>query len=264
MPWLPALKPPRYTRSPSHSPALPLQLHALICAHAFAQVSPTYATEIAGHGAISPHLSKFGGILNGIDLDLWDPLGDPFIPVPFEASTVVEGKRAAKAELQRRLGLTAGDKMVVGVVTRLTAQKGIHLIKAAIWRTLERGGQVVLLGSAPDGRVQNEFVGLGKDLERLHAGAARLCLDYDEPLSHLIYAASDIILVPSIFEPCGLTQMIAMRYGSLPLVRKTGGLNDTVFDVDHDQARAQAAGVEPNGFSFEGADVAGVDYALDR
>ncbi|CAN1811135.1 Soluble starch synthase 3, chloroplastic/amyloplastic [Linum perenne] len=227
-------------------------------------VSPTYATEVAGNGAIAPHLYKFHGILNGIDPDIWDPYNDQYIPVHYTFENVIEGKRAAKEALQERLGLKMADLPVVGIITRLTHQKGIHLIKHAIWRTLDRGGQVVLLGSAPDPRIQNEFVGLAKQLHSTHGDRARLCLTYDEPLSHLIYAGSDFILVPSIFEPCGLTQLTAMRYGSIPVVRKTGGLYDTVFDVDDDKERAQSQGLEPNGFNFVGADASGVDYALNR
>ncbi|KAI9128166.1 hypothetical protein K1719_001159 [Acacia pycnantha] len=227
-------------------------------------VSPTYSREIAGNPAIAPHLQKFHGILNGIDPDIWDPYNDKFLPVSYTAENVVEGKRAAKEALQQRLGLKRADLPLVGIITRLTHQKGIHLIKHAIWRTLERGGQVVLLGSAPDPRIQNDFVNLANNLLSSHHEHGRLCLTYDEPLSHLIYAGADFILVPSIFEPCGLTQLTAMRYGSIPVVRKTGGLYDTVFDVDHDKERAQAQGLEPNGFSFDGADAGGVDYALNR
>ncbi|KAG2267955.1 hypothetical protein Bca52824_062510 [Brassica carinata] len=209
-------------------------------------VSRTYAKEVAGNSVISPHLYKFHGI------------------VPYTSENVLEGKRAAKKELQNRLGLKSADLPLVGIITRLTHQKGIHLIKHAIWRTLERSGQVVLLGSAPDPRIQNDFVNLANQLHSTHGDRARLVLTYDEPLSHLIYAGADFILVPSIFEPCGLTQLIAMRYGSVPVVRKTGGLYDTVFDVDHDKERAQAQVLEPNGFSFDGADAPGVDYALNR
>ncbi|XP_057513562.1 soluble starch synthase 3, chloroplastic/amyloplastic-like [Actinidia eriantha] len=227
-------------------------------------VSHTYSKEVSGNPVIAPHLYKFHGILNGIDPDIWDPYNDKFIPMPYTKDNVVEGKRAAKQTLQQRLGLKTADLPLVGIITRLTHQKGIHLIKHAIWRTLDRNGQVVLLGSAPDPRIQNDFVNLANQLHSTHGDRARLCLTYDEPLSHLIYAGVDFILVPSIFEPCGLTQLIAMRYGSIPVVRKTGGLYDTVFDVDHDKERAEAQGLEPNGFSFDGADAAGVDYALNR
>ena len=123
-----------------------------------------------------------------------------------------EGKAAAKSELRRRMNLSTADVPIVGVVTRLTHQKGIHLIKHAAWRTLERGGQFVLLGSAPDPRVQAEFNALAGDLGRQYPDRARLWFAYDEPLSHLIYAGCDMFLVPSVFEPCGLTQMIAMRW----------------------------------------------------
>ncbi|XAR65647.1 Starch synthase [Bertholletia excelsa] len=227
-------------------------------------VSPTYSMEVSGNPAIAPYLYKFHGIINGIDPDIWDPYNDKFIPISYTAENVVEGKRAAKQALQQKLNLKPADMPLVGIVTRLTHQKGIHLIKHAIWRTLECNGQVVLLGSAPDPRIQNDFVNLANQLHSSHNDQARLCLTYDEPLSHLIYAGADFILVPSVFEPCGLTQLIAMRYGSIPVVRKTGGLYDTVFDVDHDKERSEAQGLEPNGFSFEGADAAGVDYALNR
>lgn len=227
-------------------------------------VSNTYSKEVAGNPAIAPHLYKFHGIVNGIDPDIWDPYNDKFIPIQYTSENVVEGKRAAKEALQQKLGLKISDLPLVGVITRLTHQKGINLIKHAIWRTLDRNGQFVLLGSAPDPRIQNDFVNLANQLHSTHGDRARLCLTYDEPLSHLIYAGADFIVVPSIFEPCGLTQLVAMRYGSIPVVRKTGGLYDTVFDVDHDKERAEAQGLEPNGFNFEGADIAGVDYALNR
>ncbi|PHT30313.1 Soluble starch synthase 3, chloroplastic/amyloplastic [Capsicum baccatum] len=227
-------------------------------------VSPTYSREVSGNPVIAPHLYKFHGIVNGIDPDIWDPLNDKFIPISYTSENVVEGKSAAKKALQQKLGLKQADLPLIGIITRLTHQKGIHLIKHAIWRTLERNGQVVLLGSAPDPRIQNDFVNLANQLHSTYNDRARLVLTYDEPLSHLIYAGSDFILVPSIFEPCGLTQLTAMRYGSIPVVRKTGGLYDTVFDVDHDKERAQQCGLGPNGFSFDGADAGGVDYALNR
>lgn len=237
---------------------------AMAHTHKATTVSYTYAQEVSGNPAIAPHRYKFHGILNGIDPDIWDPYNDPFIPMAYTKENVVEGKRAAKAELQRSLGLKQDDRPLVGIITRLTAQKGVHLIKHAIWRTIDRGGQIVLLGSAPDPRIQNDFNNLANQLHNTKGDMARLCLTYNEPLSHLIYAGADFIIVPSIFEPCGLTQLTAMRYGAIPVVRKTGGLNDTVFDVDNDRGRAEAQGLEPNGFTFEMPDAAGLDYAVNR
>jgi len=233
-------------------------------------VSETYSREIAGHPAVAPHLSKLVGVRNGIDTAAWNPATDALLPVPYNVDNWREGKRAAKAALLERLGLddsggNVADVAVVGVVSRLTAQKGIGLIKHAAWRTVERGARFVLLGSAPDGRVQAEFDALARDLASAFPGRAALRFAFDEPLSHLIYAGCDIVAVPSIFEPCGLSQIIAARCGSLPLVRRTGGLADTVNDADDGPGTsAAAARLPPNGYSFESADASGVDYALGR
>eukprot|EP00210_Caulerpa_lentillifera_P007095 g6788.t1 len=212
-------------------------------------VSPTYAAEISGSPAIESNLNKLYGILNGIDIDIWDPARDRLLPVNYTQETVIEGKRKVRMELRQRLNLAQIDVPIVGVVTRLTPQKGIHLIKHAARRTLERGGQFVLLAS---------------DLKNQYPDRAAMLFAYDEPMSHLIFAGCDLFLVPSMFEPCGLTQLIAMRYGTVPIVRKTGGLNDTVFDVDTDIERATDKGVDTNGFNFEGVDEVGMDYALNR
>jgi starch synthase len=227
-------------------------------------VSRTYAEEIAGHPAIKPHLSKFRGVVNGIDPEIWDPLGDALLPAYYDRGSCASGKDAAKRALRQRLGLADRDVAVVGVVTRLTGQKGINQIKAGLYRALERGAQAVLLGSAPDPAVQKDFERLADDLRKKYPNDAALVFKFDEPLSHLIYAGSDMLLVPSVFEPCGLSQLIAMRYGTVPVVRRTGGLADTVFDVDTDRDRAAALGLEPNGFNFEGTDAPAIDYALNR
>lgn len=229
-------------------------------------VSPTYAREVSGNPAVAHGVQagKFHGIRNGIDLDIWDPEGDHFLPIQFSPDNCLEGKAAAKRSLRERLNLADVDRPLIGVVTRLTAQKGMHLIEHAIYTAISRGCQFVLLGSAFDSKVQQHWNEVASRLSHEHHQMVRLHFEYNEPLSHLVYAGSDMLLVPSIFEPCGLSQLIAMRYGTVPIVRKTGGLYDTVFDVDHDQERAQWEMREPNGFNFDGADPAGVDYALNR
>ncbi|CAL0329582.1 unnamed protein product [Lupinus luteus] len=229
-------------------------------------VSPTYAQEVrtaeGGHGlhsTLSIHSKKFLGILNGIDTDAWNPATDTFLEVQYNANDL-QGKAQNKEALRRDLGLSSADvrRPLVGCITRLVPQKGVHLIRHAIYRTLELGGQFVLLGSSPVPHIQREFEGIANNF-RNH-DHARLILKYDESLSHVIYAASDMFIIPSIFEPCGLTQMISMRYGAIPIVRKTGGLNDSVFDVGDDTVPSQFQ----NGFTFLNADEPGINGALDR
>ena len=231
-------------------------------------VSPTYASEIADQGAIRVHKEKLVGVRNGIDIEIWDPMTDECLEQNYNADSWKNGKAVAKRQLAERLkmAMPPADHSVplVGVVARLTHQKGVHMIKHAMYRTVENGGQVVLLGSAPDGNVQREFNQMAEDIGNRFPGQSGFVFAYDEPLSHLIYAASDILLVPSMFEPCGLTQMIAMRYGCIPVVRRTGGLRDTVFDVDDDRERAAEQGLTPNGFSFDGSQHYDIEYALDR
>ena len=235
-------------------------------------VSPSYAGEVAGHPAVNQNLHKFHGVRNGIDTEIWDPDTDQFLPMNYSADNHEDGKRAARETLQARFGLTWGsDQPMVAVVSRLTAQKGLDLIKHAIEHSVKRGAQFVLLGSAPDPRVQADFNGLAGSVGGPNAA---FCFAFDEPLSHVVYAAADFILVPSMFEPCGLTQMISMRYGAVPVVRATGGLRDTVFDLDTEKSRAawevdgstdyKATGDQTNGFSFEGTDPEALNYALDR
>lgn len=175
---------------------------------AFTTVSPSYAREISGLPAIAPNAHKFSGVRNGIDPDIWDPSDDPFLPLPYDSRTCEAGKAAAREALRRRLGLTGwGDRPIVAVVSRLTEQKGVHLIEHAAWRALERGAQFVLLGSAPDPKVQARFDGLAS---RLASENASFVFSFDEPLSHLIYAGADMIVMPSMFEPCGLAQLISV------------------------------------------------------
>lgn len=231
-------------------------------------VSPTYAQEVLRpeggkglHGTLGVHSKKFVGILNGIDEEVWDPATDTLIDYQYNADDV-DGKYVNKQKLRERLGLgSQGEdarRPLVGCVTRLVPQKGVHLIRHSIYRTLERGGQYVLLGSSPVPQIQHEFEGIARQFE--NHPQIRLVLKYDEALSHAIYAASDIFVIPSIFEPCGLTQMISMRYGTIPVVRRTGGLADSVFDVDDERNPEE----KKNGFVFEDANEGSLNWGLDR
>lgn len=229
-------------------------------------VSPTYAEEVRAseggrglHFTLASHSKKFIGILNGIDTEAWDPSTDPLLDFQYSANDL-NGKAENKAALRKFLGLATSDARIplVGCITRIVPQKGVHLIRHAIYRTLECGGQFVLLGFSPIPHIQREFEGIANQF--CEHPSIRLILKYDEVLSHYIYGASDIFIIPSIFEPCGLTQMIAMRYGSIPVVRRTGGLNDSVFDVDDETIPAKIR----NGFTFSAADEQGLNQALDR
>ena len=227
-------------------------------------VSPRYAFETKDQGqgfglepTLHTHHMKYGGVVNGIDYDVWNPEVDHLLPVRYGADNI-EGKYANKAALRHRLMLADNDKPIVAFIGRLDPQKGLELLRHAIFYTLERGGQFVLLGSSPDPRINGDFWGLKQMLN--DSPDCHLEIGFDEELSHLIYAGSDIMLVPSRFEPCGLTQLISLRYGTIPVVRSVGGLADTVFDKDH----ATQPLHERNGYVFDHYDNAGLESALER
>ncbi|KAF8727373.1 hypothetical protein HU200_018975 [Digitaria exilis] len=238
---------------------------AIVYSNIVTTVSPTYAQEVRSEGGrglqdtLKIHSKKFVGILNGIDTDTWNPSTDRFLKVQYSASDLY-GKSANKAALRKQLKMSSAhaSQPLVGCITRLVPQKGVHLIRHAIYKTAELGGQFVLLGSSPVPNIQREFEGIVDQFQ--NNNNIRLLLKYDDALSHMIFAASDMFIVPSLFEPCGLTQMIAMRYGSVPVVRKTGGLNDSVFDFDDESIPMQLR----NGFTFLKADEQGFDSALER
>lgn len=241
---------------------------AIVFSNIVTTVSPTYAQEVQiAEGGKGLHLTlmaqshKFFGILNGIDTEAWNPASDLLISHQYSAEDI-DGKAANKAALRSTLRLSGSpldsNRPIVGCITRLVPQKGVHLIRHAIFRTLELGGQFVLLGSSPVDHIQREFEVLSQQFgQHPHV---RLVLKYDEALSHSIYAGADIFIIPSIFEPCGLTQMISMRYGAIPVARKTGGLNDSVFDVDDSTITPQTR----NGFTFSGVHEKDLNHALDR
>ncbi|KAJ9511770.1 hypothetical protein QJQ45_022625 [Haematococcus lacustris] len=252
-------------RTIGHNPErLNLMKGGVVYSNAVTTVSPTYASDIVNAGAggfLRPvfnqeHIKlKFSGILNGVDAEDWDPSRDPLLPANYSAD-LPAGKALCKAFLQQGLGLAVDPhKPLIAVVSRLVGQKNPGLMLAAALRAKETGAQFVLLGSGgQDAGLKRLAEGELKD----HPGV-RILIMYSERLSHMIYAAADYVLVPSNFEPCGLTQLIAMRYGALPVVRRTGGLADTVRDLDTWQGTGAA-----NGFTFDGADAGSLHAALDR
>ena len=195
-------------------------------------VSRTYAREIlteeAGNGFAGLLRSRgadLTGILNGIDERIWDPAGDRLIVANFDADRL-DAKAANKTALLNELGLPRRDGPLLGVVSRLSAQKGLDLVLEALPSIMELGGQLVVLGSG-ERNIEMAF----RDAVGAYPDRLAVRLAYDETMSHRIQAGADLLLVPSRFEPCGLTQLYALRYGTLPVVRRTGGLADTVVDV---------------------------------
>lgn len=200
-------------------------------ADALTTVSPTYAKEILGEpggNGLSGYLQRrgddFAGILNGADYDVWDPENDRRIPANYRAESLI-GKTLCKRELQAQLGLAQDPAVpVFGIVSRLAAQKGTGLMRAALPLALnEMKLQLAVLG-AGNGDDENFF----RWLARTYPGRVAVEIGYSEELSHRIQAGSDFFLMPSLFEPCGLSQLYALRYGSLPVVHATGGLEDTI------------------------------------
>lgn len=233
-------------------------------------VSPTYAKEILtktyGFGlenTLLEHADKFKGILNGIDYSYWNPEIDRYLPSHYSSRELprdkkdrntLDNKGYIKKVLRERLALSEKHKPIVGCVARLVPQKGIELIKHIIPFVLEQGGQFILLGFSPIPEISEEFHQLQQKYHE-HPDV-NLTLHHQEELAHLIFAGADILVVPSIFEPCGLTQMIALKFGTIPVVRRTGGLSDTIFDVDHSDDPLKANGYtfdEPTNESFEAA-----------
>ena len=229
-------------------------------ADAVTTVSETYAREILtpeyGEGLdplLQQRRDRLFGILNGLDYGEYDPARDPHLSVNFDAGSL--GKRLAnKAALQQRTGLVSDASVpLVGMVSRLTEQKGMDLALEAAETLLSEGVvQFVLLGSG-DEAYQRVFL----DLARRHAGRAFVSIAFDQPLAQLIYGGCDLFLMPSRFEPCGLGQLIALRYGAIPVVRHTGGLADTVRHYEGPDSQG-------NGFVFQEYDAGALLDALRR
>ena len=246
----------------------------LVYADYITTVSPNYAKEVltreGGRGLESTllqHQNKFKGILNGIDYSYWNPEIDRYLPAHFSAREIplnkkdrntLDKKGYIKKLLREKLDLTEEHRPIIGCIARLVPQKGIDLIKHTIEHIVEKKGQFVLLGSSPIPSINAEFHKLRCQYsDHPHIS---LTLHHQEELAHLIYAGSDMFILPSLFEPCGLTQMIALKYGTIPIVRNTGGLSDTIFDVDHSGKPFE----QTNGYSFDSPDTQSFDAVLNR
>ena len=225
-------------------------------------VSPTYAKEIATpefgfglDGVIRGRGADVSGVLNGVDGEVWNPATDASLPAHYSADQL-EGKARCKADLQAKLGLKPNATApLFGIVSRLTSQKGLDLLLGALPGLLRGGGQLALQGSG-DAALEAAFLAAAQ----AHPGAVAVRIGYDEALAHRLIAGADAILVPSRFEPCGLTQLYGLRYGTLPVVRRVGGLADTVVDASEEAAHADRA----TGFSFDAATPAALDATIQR
>ncbi len=224
-------------------------------------VSPSYAHEILTpaygmgmEGLIAARLADLSGIVNGIDAHVWDPATDPMIAATYSASRM---KRRAvnRQALAERFSLVQDNGPIFCVVSRLTWQKGMDLLAEVVDEIVERGGKLAVLGSG-DAALEAALMAAAAR----HPGRIGIVIGYNEPLSHLMQAGADAILIPSRFEPCGLTQLYGLRYGCIPVVARTGGLADTVIDANEAALSARVA----TGFQFTPINADGLRQALRR
>jgi starch synthase len=226
-------------------------------------VSPTYAREIQTpyfgcglQGVLSARRDRLSGIVNGVDYRTWDPATDPHLAANYDAGSVAGGKPLCKAALQRRFGLDEAPRTpLLGVVSRLADQKGIDLVVKAADPLLRQDTQLVVLGEGDPALHQ-----LLQELRARYPTRVGIALTQDEVLAHQIYAGADLFLMPSRYEPCGLSQLYSLRYGTVPVVRATGGLADTVVDATAD---ALAKGTA-TGFAFLAETAAALGETVER
>lgn len=213
--------------------------------------TPEYGEQLEDH--LRYHSYKLRGIVNGIDYGMWNPDTDPALAVNYDITNVLERKPQNKLALQKELGLVEDEgKLVVGLISRLTNQKGLDLVNAIVPQIMDGNTQVVVLGTG-----DKEYEDTFRYYENAYKGMFSACIQYDEARAHRIYAGADVLLVPSRFEPCGLTQLNAMHYGTLPIVRETGGLKDTVQPYN-------VFNGEGNGFTFDRYDAGLLLDAINR
>jgi starch synthase len=222
-------------------------------------VSRTYAEEIQtiGHGMglenlLRSRADRLRGIRNGVDYTEWNPESDPHITRHYSAAQI-EGKSDCKADLLRRFGLDgAGDEPLIGMVSRLTEQKGMGWIEETLEKLLQTGVRIVVLGKG-----EAPYEDFWMNAAKRHVGSVGVRIAYDEPLAHQIEAGADLVLMPSRFEPCGMNQTHCLRYGTIPVVHATGGLTETIHEFDPRTGQG-------NGFSFAEFGASGLMSCLDR
>ena len=213
--------------------------------------TPEYGEKLEDH--LRYHSYKLRGIVNGIDYGMWNPATDPALAVNYDITNVLDHKWQNKLALQDELGLVQDQgKFVIGLISRLTNQKGLDLVNAIVPELMDGNTQVVVLGTG-----DKEYEDTFRYYENAYKGMFSACIQYDESRAHRIYAGADALLVPSRFEPCGLTQLNAMHYGTLPIVRETGGLKDTVQPYN-------VFNGDGNGFTFDRYDAGLLLDAINR
>lgn len=234
---------------------------AIVTAHAISTVSPSYAEEILDpaygmglEGVVASRADSLHGIVNGIDIEAWNPAKDALISASYGVTTLK--KRSLNREsLSKHFGLDFDNSPIFCVISRLTWQKGMDVLAEIIDDLVAEGGKLVVLGSGEAG-----LEWALKTAANRHPGRVGVQLGYNEPLSHLMQAGSDAIIIPSRFEPCGLTQLYGLRYGCVPVVARTGGLNDTIIDANAAALTAKAA----TGIQFAAVTAEGLRQAVRR
>jgi starch synthase len=268
--WATGLDRPEYYFHPDrlqdsqHPSALNLLKGGIVYSNFVTTVSPHHAWEAMntdqglglGH-TLWIHRGKFGGVLNGVDYDVWNPEVDPFIARRYSIDSI-DCKYENKRALRDRFWLRDGFKPLVAYIGRLDGQKGVHLVRHALFYSLWNGAQFVLLGPSPDPSINGYFWHLKRYLN--DCPDCHLELGFNAELAHLVYAGADILVMPSNYEPCGLVQMIALKYGTVPIVRAVGGLADSITDRDY----AYWPHEERTGYVFHQPDYSGIESAMNR
>ena len=231
----------------------------IVFSDAFTTVSKTYAQEIRYpyfgetlEGIVNRHYYKMMGIINGIDYQVWNPETDEYLPYHYSLTNWEDGKKLIKKEIQKKYGLPEKDVPMIAMITRMVKNKGLDLVRHIFDELIQEDIQFVILGTGDDSYEESFRYFAWRYPDKI---ASRIY--YNEEESHQVYAASDLFLMPSLMEPCGISQLIALRYGSLPIVRETGGLKDTVKSYNEFEKSG-------NGFSFANINAHDMLYTIRR